>query len=156
MTYVFDTNAFSHLFHSYYRSRFPTLWANFDDLIADGLITSTREVAREIKDDRVKALRDWAKEQKELFPTPTAAEAQFVVGIFAVPHFQQIIEKKKLLKGGKNADPFVIARAAVLQAAVVTMESDSPNAARIPNICRHFKIECMSLEDFMENEDWKF
>ena len=156
MTYVFDTNAFSHLFHSYYRSRFPTLWANFDDLITDGLITSTREVAREIKDDRVKVLRDWAKEQKELFPTPTAAEAQFVVGIFAVPHFQQIIEKKKLLKGGKNADPFVIARAAVLEAAVVTMESDSPNAARIPNICRHFKIECMSLEDFMENEDWKF
>ncbi len=57
MTYVFDTNAFSQLFHSYYPGRFPTLWANFDQLIEDGEITSTREVGREIEDDRVAALR---------------------------------------------------------------------------------------------------
>jgi hypothetical protein len=30
-----------------------------------------------------------------------------------VRHFQQNIEQQKLLKGGKNAEPFVIARAAV-------------------------------------------
>jgi len=59
--YVFDTNAFSQLFHSYYPARFPTLWVNFEALLADGEITSTREVGREIEDDRVKALREWAK-----------------------------------------------------------------------------------------------
>ena len=87
MSYVFDTNAFSQLFHSYYRKRFPSLWERFDALIEDGAITSTREAAREIEDDRVAALRDWAKGNKELFPAPTAEEAQFVLKIFSVAHF---------------------------------------------------------------------
>ena len=156
MIYVFDTNAFSQLFHSYYRDRFPTLWAQFDQLIYKQVITSTREVFREIKDDRVESLREWAKGKKELFPTPTVTEAQFVVEIFAVPHFQQAIEKKKLMKGGKNADPFIIARAHALTATVVTMESKPRNGVKIPNICEHFNIDCISLEGFMERENWLF
>jgi hypothetical protein len=156
VTYVFDTNAFSQLFHSFHRKRFPTLWAHFDKLIGDGLITSTREVYREIEDDRVKSLRTWAAANKELFPMPTADEAAVVSRIFAEKHFQQIIEQKKLLKGGKNADPFVIARAAILEGAVVTMENEPRNGAKIPNICRRFAIPCMSLEGFMEQEDWTF
>lgn len=156
MTYVFDTNAFSQLFHSYYRGRFPSLWAHFDELIRNGSITSTREVYSEIEDDRVQALRAWAKNNKELFPVPTAAEGTFLTRIFAVRHFQQIIEQKKLLKGGKNADPFVIARASVNNWAVVTMESEPKGGARIPNICRYFDIPCLSLEGFMEAENWEF
>lgn len=156
MTYVLDTNAFFQLFHSYYRDRFPTLWGNFDGLVENGLITSTREVYREIEDDREQSLRDWASENKEIFPTPTAAEARFVSRIFAIRHFQQVIEQKKLYKGGKNADPFVIARAAVLDATVVTMESEPRNGAKIPNICRKFSIPCISLEGFMEQEGWRF
>jgi Domain of unknown function (DUF4411) len=156
MAYVFDTNAFSQLFHSYYRNRFPTLWQNFDDLITDGSITSTREAFREIEDDRVVALREWAPNHRELFPAPTAEEAAFVARIFAVGHFQQVIEQKKLYKGGKNADPFIIARAAVTGGTVVTMESEPKNGAKIPNICRHFSIPCLSLEGFMEEEGWQF
>lgn len=156
MRYVFDTNAFSQLFHSYYPKRFPTLWERFDQLIASEKITSTREVAREIKGDRVVALRDWAENQANLFPSPTADEAGFVARIFAVPHFLQIIERKKLLKGGLNADPFVIARAHEIDGSVVTLESAPPNGAKIPNICRHFNIPCLTLEGFMEEEGWTF
>lgn len=156
MSYVFDTNAFSQLFHSYYRNRFPTLWEHFDTLIADGKITSTREVSREIQEDRVVALREWAAGQHKLFPTPIAEEARFVAEIFSVPHFLQIIERKKLLKGGLNADPFIVARAHSMGGTVVTLESEPRNGAKIPNICRHFKIPCISLEGFMEAEDWVF
>ncbi|WP_299720573.1 PIN domain-containing protein [uncultured Tateyamaria sp.] len=156
MSYVFDTNAFSQLFHSYYRNRFPTLWEQFDELIENGDITSTREVSREIEGDRVATLRDWAAVQRDLFPTPNAVEAGFVGQIFAVPHFLQIIERKKLLKGGLNADPFIIARAHAIEGTVVTLEGEPPNGAKIPNICRHFGIPCVSLEGFMEAEDWTF
>lgn len=156
MSYVFDTNAFSQLFHSYYRNRFPTLWQQFDTLLAEGGITSTREVAREIEGDRVVALREWAANQRDLFPTPNADEARFVAHIFAVPHFLQIIERKKLLKGGLNADPFVIARAQSIGGTVVTLEGAPLNGAKIPNICQHFQIPCLSLEGFMEAEDWTF
>ena len=156
MSYVFDTNAFSQLFHSYYRNRFPSLWEQFDELIENGEITSTREVSREIEGDRVAALRDWAVVQRDLFPAPNAVEAGFVGQIFGVPHFLQIIERKKLLKGGLNADPFIIARAHTIGATVVTLEGEPPHGAKIPNICRHFGIPCVSLEGFMEAEDWTF
>ena len=48
-------------------------------------------------------------------------------------------ERKKIQKGGLNADPFVIAKAAVNDAMVVTLETEKPNAVRIPNICEHLK-----------------
>jgi hypothetical protein len=73
-----------------------------------------------------------------------------------VPHFQQVIDRKKILKGGFVADPFVIAKARVERRAVVTMERLKANAARIPNICEHFEIGCLSLERFMEEENWIF
>src|SRR3546814_12442076 len=84
----------------------------FDRLVADGHILSTREVCREAEDSSLENLRDWAAQQHAVFHIPTAAEGTFVAGIYAVPHFQQNIEQKKLLKGGRNADPFVIAKAA--------------------------------------------
>lgn len=63
---------------------------------------------------------------------------------------------RKLLNGGKLADPFVIARAAVTGSAVVTTERIKPGGAKIPNICEHFKITCHSLEQFMQAEGWSF
>ena len=63
---------------------------------------------------------------------------------------------QKLLKGGLNADPFVIARASVENRTVVTMEKLKATAAKIPNICCHFGISCLSLEEFMEAENWRF
>lgn len=156
MTYVFDTSPLSTLFRNYYRGVFPTLWQGFDELVENGDVLSTREVLREIEDGAPENLRDWAADHAELFPTPMAAEAEFVTGIFAVPHFQNNIEGKKLLNGGRLADPFVIARAAVADSTVVTMERLQPNAANIPNICEHFEIPCLSLERFMEAEGWAF
>lgn len=156
MTYVFDTSAFSPLFRNFYRRRFPTLWTQFDDLVDDGRIVSTREVLREIEDSSIVTMREWAGSHKDVFGTPTAEEGTFVGRIYSVPHFQQNIELQKILNGGKNADPFVIARAAVSEMSVVTMEMLRPNATRIPNICEHFGVPWITLEGFMEAEGWEF
>lgn len=154
--YIFDNSPLSVLCRNYYPKRFPTLWKNFNSLVASGGIVSTREVHREIEGSALEGLRDWAKSYASLFPAPTAAEGTFVAKIYGVKHFQQNIEQQKLLKGGRNADPFVIARAAIDRGTVVTMELLKPNAAKIPNICDHFKIPCMTLEEFMEAEGWVF
>ena len=122
----------------------------------EGRIVSTREAYREIEDGATESLREWAKQNHHLFATPTAAEGAFVTRIYAVNHFQQNIEQQKILKGGRNADPFVIAKAAVERRAVVTMEQLKPKAAKIPNICQHFRVRCLSLEQFMEEEGWTF
>jgi hypothetical protein len=112
-------------------------------------------VARELDRLANQACQDWVAQNKEVFTTPTAAEAGFVGDIYAVRHFQQNMDIKKLQKGGFNADP-VVAKATVSGGSVVTLEQHSPNAARTPNICEHFGIECISLEEFMEAEGWTF
>jgi len=154
--YVFDNSPLSTLFRNYYRNRFPSLWRNFDAIVDQGALVSTREVFREIIEGPITELRDWAEDHQSLFATPMAAEGGFVAKLYAVSHFQQNIEQQKLLKGGLNADPFVIARAAVEERTVVTMEKLKPHAAKIPNICQHFGIGFMTLEEFMEAENWQF
>lgn len=156
MSYVFDNSPLSVLFKNFYRKTFRGLWERFDGLVTDGRIVSTREALREIEDGAPESLLEWATRHRDLFTTPTAAEGAFVAKIYSVTHFQQNIEQQKLLKGGKNADPFVIAKAAVEGRAVVTMELLKPNGAKIPNICGHFGIKCLSLEAFMEEEEWQF
>ena len=156
MSYVFDTSPLSALFKNFYRNRFPSLWERFDDLVANGQIVSTREVLREIEDGATESLREWVAQNQRLFTVPTAAEGAFVTEIYLIPRFRQNIEQQKILKGGKNADAFVIAKAAVEQGTVVTMELLRPNAAKIPNICQYFNIQCLSLEEFMEEEGWQF
>ena len=96
------------------------------------------------------------KVNRAIFTTPTAGEGEFVREIYRIRHFRQNIELRKIQKGGLNADPFVVAKAAVCRATVVTLESEAPNAAKIPNICRHFDVRCMNLEEFMESEGWQF
>jgi hypothetical protein len=154
--YIFDTSPLSSLLRNFYRRRFPSLWEKFDVLVDNRQILSVREVLREINDGGPETLREWVKAHQEVFATPTAEEGVFVAGIFAVPHFQQNIEQKKLLKGGYHADAFVIAKAFVTQGTVVTMERIMPKAVKIPNICEHFRVPCMSLEEFMEGEGWVF
>ncbi len=156
MTYVFDNSPLSVLFKSYYPARFPSLWARFDQLVDGGSIVSTREVLREIEIGPIPPMRDWADGRRDIFSVPTAEEGAFVARIYAIPHFQQNIEAQKLLRGGRNADPFVIAKAAIEDRCVVTMERIKPNAVKIPNICERFGVRCLTLEEFMEEEGWVF
>ena len=81
---------------------------------------------------------------------------QFVGEIFSVPHFHALVKEKSLLDGHPCADPFVIARAKVIDGCVVAEERQKPNAAKIPNVCEHFGIDCTNLQGFMQREGWTF
>ncbi|NJL71635.1 MAG: DUF4411 family protein [Candidatus Competibacteraceae bacterium] len=156
MIYVFDSSPLINLFRHYYRNRFPTLWQQFDEMVKDGQITSTREVSKEL-DGQEDELSSWCKLNKHLFVMPSVAELAIVQDIFKVQHFQAIIRKNERLRGKPVADPFVIARAKCLgDACVVTDEKFSPNAAKLPNVCKHFQVDCTNLEGFMERENWRF
>ena len=154
--YVFDTMVLSQQFRFYYKLRFPTLWTRFEEMVAAGQITSTREVRRELENSNDSRILEEIKEFKELFPIPTDKEEDFVSKIFGVRHFTHNIPQKALLKGGRNADPWLIARASIFKGIVVTNESYRKNSAGIPNICRYFNIEYLSFEEFMEKENWTF
>jgi len=156
MKYVFDSGPLIDLFRHYYPSRFPTLWERFHALVLEDELISVKEVYNEIN-SREDMLTSWAKKEKDkLFSRPTIEEFQFVREIFRVRHFQAMIRKKERLRGKPVADPFVIARAKVLDCQVVTTELFKDNSAKIPNVCKHFSVQCINLEGFMEQEGWTF
>lgn len=154
--YVFDSGPLINLFRYYYRSRFPSLWDQFDQMVADSRITSTREVFNELQ-GHGDGLASWCKGNRQVFVTPTTIELMTVKEIFNVGHFQAMIRKKERLEGKPVADPFVIARARCLEnGCVVTAESNNPNAAKIPNVCERFDVDCTNLEGFMKLNSWLF
>lgn len=155
--YVFDTSSLIVLFTNFYQGRFPSLWERFDGLISEGRIVSVREVYNETTSSYAETrLVQWIKDHRELFAEPTVEELQFVREIFRVKHFQAMIRRKEILNGKPVADPFVIARARVANALVVTQEQLKETAAKIPNVCEHFGIRYTDLEGFMERERWEF
>ena len=97
-----------------------------------------------------------SRNNPDFFEGPSVNELSFITKIYAIPHFQQNLDRKKLLQGGDFADPFIIAKAKYREAVVITEENCPSNGAKIPNICQHFGIECVKLEGFLIREDWKF
>jgi len=157
LTYVFDTNSLSNVLNHYYRGRFPSFWEKLDEMIKKRRIVSVREARFELESRFDKAVIEQLKTHNpDFFEDPTAKELSFITEIYSVPHFRQNLDRKKLLQGGYFADPFIIAKAKVKEGWVITEEDKPEHGARIPNICEHFKIECLKLEGFLVKEDWKF
>lgn len=155
--YVFDSSPLINLFKHYYPERFPSLWEKFYRLKAEGGIISVREVLNEIQSygysDR---LVEWTKENTDLFQQPDYEELLLVREIFQIKHFQNMLRKKEKMKGKPVADPFVVAKAKIQNKTVVTLEKFKNNSAQLPNVCRHFEIPCINLEEFMDKEGWTF
>jgi hypothetical protein len=156
VSYVVDSNSFRVL-GNYYPDRFPTLWAQLDGLVEAGRWASVREVKKELDLQNVSPhVATWAETHKVIFTAPSAEELQRVAEILAVEHFQQLIGAKQRLRGSPVADPFIVANAMVTGRCVVTEESHKEHAAKIPNVCEHFGVDCVNLEELMAREGWRF
>ena len=173
---MIDTSSWQQLFRCYRRMRFPTLWRMFDELVASGAIISVSHVLREIEiRDKNNDEVEWAKAHTNLFSDLQEQEIQFLQQIFQVPRFRHVVphyladtdademafEFADVDKHGEentdeSADPFLIARAKILDGMVITQERERGNRVRIPSICNHFDIACGSLDDLMELERWSF
>ena len=155
MAYVFDTNSFRVL-GNYYPNRFPTFWRQFDQAVIDRKIISVREAHRELKSQTQPPLSIWVEDHKDIFKPPSPTEMQFISDIFSIQHFRTLVSMQSRLEGHPCADPFIIAQAQFINGCVVTEEKLKPNAAKIPNVCKHFGIDFTNLQGFMEREGWTF
>ena len=156
MIYIFDTSSLRVL-GNYYPDRFPTFWKRFEDAISDGTVCSVREVFNELQRQSTKEwLKEWARRKRTLFSQPGPEETAFVGEIFGVAHFRQLVGARQRLLGQPVADPFLIAAARVLEGCVVSEEQFRPNAAKIPNVCDYFDIDCINVEGFLERHSWTF
>lgn len=155
MIYVFDTNSFREM-SAFFPNIFLQFWENFNLAVSNGIVTSTKEVLTEINNSPNKDIVNWANQNKSLFPIPNRLETDFVAQIFQEQRFQDSVKLQNILNGKPAADPFVIARAKILKATVVTEEQYKIKGLRIPNICEHFNIDCTNLRGFIERQNWKF
>jgi hypothetical protein len=156
VVYVFDTSSFIHVGH-FFPDRFPTFWQQFDEVVEDARLVSVREARSELETQAaVEHLFEWVKRNRDIFHTPSAEEAEFVAEIFAVPRFLELIKQKNISRGLPVADPFLVAAARAIDGCVVTEEKEKPNAAKIPNVCKHFDVDCTNAEGFMEREAMRY
>ena len=159
MNYVLDTNFFVRS-RFYYPDRFPSFWEKMDEGISDGIISSVKEVMKELEryEGRQEHLLKWIKSHGHIFTEPSADEQDKIRQILGVPDFQQLVNSKNLLRGRPAADPFVIAKAWDTGAVVVTTETPASEnqPPKIPNVCAHFEVDCITPEAFMEREGWQF
>ena len=137
-------NAAKH--YSLKKSTFNPLWDTIEEMIVDGTLISTIEVREELKDDDLVA---WSKRYDQLFlPLTEDVQKQATV---VLRDFPTLIKMKST--GNSNADPFLIATATLESAIVVSDErlgDESTGDYHIPNVCRRYGIECISLSDFLE------
>jgi len=149
-TYCIDTSAFITAWNETYRpTNFATFWQKIESLIADGRAVACQEVKRELtsKDD---AAGVWAKAQDSLFVE--LENEQLVIAQQLVKDFPSLAKQRL---GRYRADGFVIALAIWKGLTVVTAENRH-GADKIPTICEAKKVDCISLADMIEIEDWSF
>ena len=152
VTYVVDTNVFIQL-RQYPQEVFVSLWQALEESVETGVLTSVDEVLKELKKSDG-TITKWAKSRREMFTKPSLEEQRIVFDIVA--RFPGVMKEKNLLLGIPEADPFLIAKALIKGYTVMTLEKKKPNAAKIPNICEHYEVPCISLFDFFARQGWRF
>jgi len=149
--YVIDTSALIDLWRPYPRDIFKSLWGEVTALIADGELVAPQEVLNELEQQHDDLLK-WAKKQK-FFKDLDNEQIAFLQEI--VRRFPDIVDEKKTKA---DADPHVIALAKSKGWKVVTQEKHAKPGARkkIPDVCEHYGIPCLSLFDFFRDKGWNF
>lgn len=154
--YCLDTNAFVEPWNKYYSIKLcPQYWEILDRLGQQGIVFCADQVKREIEkvDD---GLKKWLGARPHLV-RQEAEEVQQKV--------RTILEKfPSLIAVGANrsmADPWVIAHAMVENAVVVSKEyvatkNQKNSRVKIPDVCRHFGVLCISDFEFVDEIGVKF
>ena len=165
MNYVLDTGFFR-ICRDYYPDTFPSFWKNLNEIIEDEKASSVSEVKKELliyKGSQIHLVK-WIKDNPAVFSQPNEEELQAVVEILRIRKFRSLVNKKNIMRGSAAADPFIIAKAQVLEGVVVTTEEKAKidmsgriqGPLKIPDVCAQLEIGCINPETFMRELGWEF
>ena len=154
--YCLDANAFIEPWNKYYAiGRCPEFWDILDDLGKKQIVFCPDQVKREIDkvDDGLKA---WLNTRHFFLRQETEIVQQHVRAVLKT--FPQLIN---VGASRSMADPWVIAHAMAEQAVVVSKEylvhpGQKSTQIKIPDVCKHFKIDCINDFDFVDELGIKF
>lgn len=149
--YCIDTSSLVEASTRYYPpDNFPSLWERLEALILDGRLYAPEEVQGEIakQDDY---LKEWGRTHNGLFVPLDQEQLVEVSRIEAT--FERLVDT---VRGRSAADPWVIALAKVKGYTVVSQERKAPRKIKIPDVCEHYGIDCVTLVEFIRHEQWTF
>jgi hypothetical protein len=153
VTYSIDTSSLIWAWRfAYPRERFPSVWAQIENLILSEDLKASPMVLIELErqDDDLHA---WAEAKPQMFVDLDDPQQQEV---------REIMETNTgIVQPGEdrvNADPFVIALARCRGLVVVSEErrSGNPNTPKIPNVCAARGVRCVNLLGLMADLGWTF
>lgn len=153
--YCIDASALIDL-RPFRRTVFVTLWANLDGLVAEDRLISPDEVLHELErgDDE---LLQWAREQRSI--SKPIDEQVWVLARDVVKGFPNLVDHTKLTA---DADAFVVALALarpvslLSNCVVVAHERTRKGKTRIGDVCAHYGLDYLSIQDMFDREGWHF
>lgn len=155
---MYDTSALIDLRRHYPRNEaaFKAIWEEIETLIAEGNMFTAKIVEKEIakyqgKDD---FLIKWISKHKKRLIYPMDSEI-WGQGTKIIEKHPELLDRKKMMNGDEEADPFLIALAYVKGCTIITQESkEKPN--KIPVIANHYQIKCINLFEFFNERGLAF
>ena len=147
--YCIDTSALIRMSIDYPRDVFPSLWEDLERLKSNVRLTAPRQVLEELR-PKNDALLGWAKANRDMFAEVTEEQTRLVTDILR--KFPELIDPDKTIP---DADPFVIALASTDGCSVVTEEKGT-STGKIPGVCDHYQVQCLSLVEFFRQQKWKY
>lgn len=153
MIYVLDTCVFRKMLDHLPRkgSVFQNVWDSLEAAFQARVIISVDEVFEEVSGHFASSNGNliWLESHKYVFEAPSNAESQIIQKIFTDVKMRESIHVKNILANRPSADVYIVAKAKVVGATVVSVESYKPNSAQIPNMCEFMGVPCICYDDFM-------
>ena len=157
---VLDTSSISTIFRFYHRTRFPSFWEAFNELVQSKRANSVRTVRHELNASPQQVVRESAAQLEALVPDffadPAEPEQDYVREMANDPAFSDAANR--WISKEVDADPYLIAKVrATPRAMLVTEESqDLDKLDRIPSVCHRLGLCCINFEQAMERLGWQF
>lgn len=158
--YIVDTSILIDIRRHY---PIPDLWNEIEKLLKLNRIISHEYVYEEIipqKLDGVDGLTEMVSRYKKHFLSTTQKQIDLVAEI--IQKFPGLIDHNS----SKNqADPYIVAIAVELREVpedlfnkkeyVVVTNENKDKSMRIPAVCKEYKIRCINLFEFFEENEWE-
>lgn len=159
MRYLLDANTYIQAKNQYYGMDIcPAYWDWLDQQFQQGLVASVNMIGRELRDGN-DDLAEWARARPAHFVPNDDDETQAVFSSIVQAVMQGDYNQGNRDSFLAKADPWIIAKARVIGAAVVTHESVlAPNTrkVKVPNICHQFDVPCVNTFQFLRELNARF
>lgn len=153
--YCIDTSALIEL-KPYWPETFHTLWQDIERLVVERRLLAPVSVLGELEDYQGSAdvILRWARRHRKMFVGLELEQQRLLRKHSSV--LRQVVDPRKTKE---DADPYVIVLAMAEGCAVITSErkrKELSQRMRIPDACDLLGINCLSLQDWFQKEQWHY